>query len=211
MSIEDKKSEEQVAKHLRELSNWNGQFPEASQISNPVEVMFEPTTPVHVPLNRYLMEGQIWAVIQEMIYKMNQTYNLPCNFNKPDLKLTPDNFYVRMQQFQATLGNEFAELQDIRDTGHTTSLEALTDLSDLLGDIIVYCLSEAARFGIPLVQVLSIIMESNMSKLGEDGKALKDENDKFLKGPNYWKPEPKIRELLIRKAQENKDELSTSR
>jgi hypothetical protein len=44
--------------------------------------------------------------------------------------------------------------------------------------------------------VLQIIMDSNASKLGADGKPIYDANGKFLKGPNYWKPEPKIRELL---------------
>ena len=47
-----------------------------------------------------------------------------------------------------------------------------------------------------LEAVLQIIMDSNASKLGADGKPIYDANGKFLKGPNYWKPEPKIRELL---------------
>ena len=66
----------------------------------------------------------------------------------------------------------------------------------LLGDVIVYCRSEALKYGIPLEAVLQIIMDSNASKLGADGKPIYDANGKFLKGPNYWKPEPKIRELL---------------
>ena len=48
----------------------------------------------------------------------------------------------------------------------------------------------------PLEDVLDIIMDSNESKLGADGKPIYDANGKFLKGPNYWKPEPKIRALL---------------
>ena len=32
-----------------------------------------------------------------------------------------------------------------------------------------------------------------------DENLIYDENGKFLKGPNYWKPEPKIRELLMGK------------
>jgi predicted HAD superfamily Cof-like phosphohydrolase len=69
-------------------------------------------------------------------------------------------------------------------------------LADLLGDLIVYCASEARRWGIPLEPVLNTIMESNFSKLGADGQPLYDERGKVLKGPNYWKPEPKIEELL---------------
>ena len=43
---------------------------------------------------------------------------------------------------------------------------------------------------------LLIAVDSNESKLGADGKPIYDANGKFLKGPNYWKPEPKIQALL---------------
>jgi len=69
-------------------------------------------------------------------------------------------------------------------------------LADLLGDVMVYCRSEALKYGLPLEAVLDVIMDSNESKLGADGKPIYDGNGKFLKGPNYWKPEPKIKALL---------------
>ena len=75
-------------------------------------------------------------------------------------------------------------------------LEALTMLADLLGDIQVYCASEMSKFGLPLDDVLGIIMQSNFSKLGADGNPIYDERGKVQKGPNYWKPEPKIQALL---------------
>ena len=46
------------------------------------------------------------------------------------------------------------------------------------------------------VAVLDIIMDSNESKLGADGNPIYDANGKFLKGPHYWQPEPKIKALL---------------
>lgn len=45
-------------------------------------------------------------------------------------------------------------------------------------------------------EILDIIMQSNFSKLGEDGKPIYDERGKIMKGPGYWKPEPKIAEYL---------------
>lgn len=78
-------------------------------------------------------------------------------------------------------------------------LEVLTDMADWLGDIQVYCASEMAKWGLPLDPVLQIIMESNMSKLGADGMPIVDESGKVQKGPNYWKPEPKIKEMLAGK------------
>lgn len=71
-------------------------------------------------------------------------------------------------------------------------------IADLLGGVIVYCRSEALKYGLPLEEVTDIIIDSNESKLGDDVNPIYDANGKFLKGPNYWKPEPKIRELLDR-------------
>ena len=82
-------------------------------------------------------------------------------------------------------------------------LEVLTMLADLLGDIQVYCASEMAKFGLPLDQVLSIIMQSNFSKLGADGLPIYDERGKVMKGPNYWKPEPKLQAMLTELAAPN--------
>jgi predicted HAD superfamily Cof-like phosphohydrolase len=78
----------------------------------------------------------------------------------------------------------------------TNKLEILTMLADLLGDIQVYCASEMAKFGLPLDETLRIIMQSNFSKMGADGKPIYDERGKLQKGPNYWKPEPKLTEML---------------
>ena len=69
-------------------------------------------------------------------------------------------------------------------------------MPDLLGDIMVYCRSEALKYGLPLEEVLDVIMDSNESKLGADGKPIYDANGKFLKGPDYWKAQPKMQCLL---------------
>ena len=75
-------------------------------------------------------------------------------------------------------------------------MDVAVALADLLGDITVYCRSEALKYGLPLEDVLDIIMDSNESKLGADGKPIYDANGKFLKGPHYWRPEPRIKALL---------------
>lgn len=111
----------------------------------------------------------------------------------------------RLEQFKEILDKEFTELVDIQiaadrpgDQTDEALLTTRVDMADILGDIIVYCASEALRWQIPLPQVLEVIMASNFSKLGEDGKPIKNPvTDKFEKGPNYWKPEPRIRDMLI--------------
>lgn len=76
------------------------------------------------------------------------------------------------------------------------AIACLTSVADLLADIIVYCVSEMRKFGLPPAAIMKIVMQSNMSKLQPDGSAKYDDNGKFLKGPNYFPPEPKIRELI---------------
>ena len=117
---------------------------------------------------------------------------------------------LRLQGFKRTLIDEVNEIDEIISACNTEGeeLSILVALADLLGDIVVYCHSEAMKYGIPLEEVLSIIMDSNESKLGADGQPIHNEDGKFLKGPNYWKPEPKIRALLI-SCLDNKDSIDS--
>lgn len=110
----------------------------------------------------------------------------------------PADVADRLVKFKTTLMDEVHEVDDIVAMANAgaSKLDVAVAIADLLGDIIVYCRSEALKYGLPLEQVLDVIMDSNESKLGGDGNPIYDQNGKFLKGPNYWKPEPKIRELL---------------
>lgn len=123
----------------------------------------------------------------QRVQEFNRLYGLPTP-TKPEMISMQ-----RMRLFRAMLLEEVSEAETVYD---------VADLADWLGDIIVYCASEAARHGLPLEQVLEIIMDSNMSKLGEDGRPIiNQETGKVEKGPRYWKPEPKIRTLLMEKMQ----------
>lgn len=128
------------------------------------------------------------------IRSMNEMYKLPVK-DRPEL---PADVADRLQKFKATLLDEVNEIDDIVATARNggTPDDMMVAIADLLGDVIVYCRSEALKYGLPLEAVLDIIMDSNQSKLGADGKPIYDANGKFLKGPNYWKPEPKLKELL---------------
>lgn len=130
------------------------------------------------------------------IARMNATYELP------RIK-TLKEAIARIGNFEKILKEECGEIVDIegvlesQDVEAAKMLRARVMLADLLGDIIVYCASEAQRWDIgSLDDVLEIIMRSNFSKLGADGKPIKDERGKFLKGHGYWKPEPYIQALL---------------
>jgi predicted HAD superfamily Cof-like phosphohydrolase len=126
------------------------------------------------------------------IIKFNKMYGLPVN-NKPTFLSCK-----RIIDFKNIITEEINEGQEIIDNSINgiEEIETLTDLADWLGDIIVYCQSEAIKHGIDLNKVLKIIMESNFSKLDKNGKPIYDSRNKILRGPNYFPPEPKIRELL---------------
>ena len=130
----------------------------------------------------------------QRIAAMNAMYKLPA-CDSPTL---PDNVADRLVKFKATLLDEVHEIDEIVQLANSGSSAAdvAVAIADVLGDIMVYCRSEALKYGLPLEDVLDIIMDSNESKLGADGKPIYDANGKFLKGPHYWKPEPKIKALL---------------
>ena len=130
----------------------------------------------------------------QRIAGMNAMYKLPAS----DYPVLPEDVVSRLTKFKATLMDEVHEIDQIVEMAKNGApqTEILVAMADLLGDVIVYCRSEALKYGLPMEDVLDVIMDSNESKLGADGKPVYDANGKFLKGPNYWKPEPKIKALL---------------
>jgi predicted HAD superfamily Cof-like phosphohydrolase len=132
----------------------------------------------------------------------NQMYRLP-TAEYPTISALNEDWRTRLTGLAKTLHGEVDEIDDILDSRAVAGvledeqeLDLLVEIGDLLGDLCVYAHSEAAKFGLPLNEILEIIMESNASKLNEDGSASYDGNGKVTKGPNYWKPEPRIKELL---------------
>lgn len=132
----------------------------------------------------------------QRIAAMNAMYKLPAH-DRPTLS---GDVADRLARFKATLLDEVHEIDEIVKLSKDGAAPAdiAVAIADLLGDIIVYCRSEALKYGLPLEEVLDVIMDSNESKLGADGKPIYDANGKFLKGPNYWRPEPRIKALLQR-------------
>ncbi len=149
-----------------------------------------------LPLVEQISENTVNKPFAERIALMNEMYRLP----KHSVPTIPADVADRLGKFKITLRDEVNEIDEIIDAARNgaSATDLAVAIADVLGDIIVYCRSEALKYGLPLEDVLSVIMDSNESKLGADGKPIYDENGKFLKGPGYWKPEPKIREILER-------------
>ena len=61
--------------------------------------------------------------------------------------------------------------------------------ADALTDILYVAYGAGHAFGIDLDKCFNEVQESNMSKLGPDGKPIYNESGKVMKGPNYFKPD----------------------
>jgi predicted HAD superfamily Cof-like phosphohydrolase len=57
-----------------------------------------------------------------------------------------------------------------------------------LADLVYVCYQYAANLDWDLDEAMDRVHQSNMSKLGEDGKPIRREDGKVLKGPNYQPP-----------------------
>ena len=64
----------------------------------------------------------------------------------------------------------------------------LIEVADALTDILYVTYGAGHAFGINLDKCFEEVQNSNMSKLGDDGKPIYSEKGKVLKGPNYFKP-----------------------
>ncbi len=67
----------------------------------------------------------------------------------------------------------------------------LLEVADALTDILYVTYGAGHSFGIDLDQCFNEVQNSNMSKLGKDGKPIYNESGKVMKGPNYFKPDLK--------------------
>ena len=65
----------------------------------------------------------------------------------------------------------------------------ILEVADALTDILYVTYGAGHAFGIDLDKCFDEVQNSNMSKLGKDGKPIFNEFGKVMKGPNYFKPD----------------------
>ncbi len=78
---------------------------------------------------------------------------------------------------------ELDELKDAMDK------KDIKEVADALTDILYVTYGAGHAFGIDLDKCFEEVQNSNMSKLGSDGKPIYNEKGKVMKGPNYFKPD----------------------
>ncbi len=78
---------------------------------------------------------------------------------------------------------ELGELED------AINKRDLVEVADALTDILYVTYGAGHAFGIDLDKCFSEVQNSNMSKLGDNGKPIYNESGKVMKGPKYFKPD----------------------
>ena len=64
----------------------------------------------------------------------------------------------------------------------------IKEVADALTDILYVTYGAGHAFGINLDRCFEEVQNSNLSKLGHDGKPIYNNAGKVMKGPNYFKP-----------------------
>ena len=93
----------------------------------------------------------------------------------PDDKITS----LRYDLIEEEL-NELKEAIDKKD---------IKEVADALTDILYVTYGAGHAFGIDLDKCFEEVQNSNMSKLGSNGKPIYNDKGKVMKGPNYFKPD----------------------
>ena len=78
------------------------------------------------------------------------------------------------------------ELEELKEAMENKDL---LEVADALTDILYVTYGAGHAFGIDLDKCFEEVQNSNMSKLGEDGKPIYNESGKVMKGPKYFKPD----------------------
>lgn len=113
----------------------------------------------------------------EMVREFSTAMGLPLDQQHPLISDTQDISTANLEALRWSLiEEEFKELRD--------SLDLENQLKE--GADLVYVLyGYFAAFGYDLDEAVRRVHVSNMSKLDDDGKPVKREDGKVLKGPNY--------------------------
>ena len=110
-----------------------------------------------------------------------------------------------VRKFMETFGQEIKEKADFPNEKITTlryelikeelnelkdaiDKKDLKEVADALTDILYVTYGAGHAFGINLDKCFDEVQNSNMSKLGLDGRPIFNEKGKVMKGPNYFKP-----------------------
>ena len=111
--------------------------------------------------------------VKKFMEKFGQEIKEKANF--PNDKITSLRYDLIKEEL-----SELKEAMDKKD---------IKEVADALTDILYVTYGAGHAFGINLDKCFEEVQNSNMSKLGKDGKPIYNEKGKVMKGPNYFKPD----------------------
>ena len=79
--------------------------------------------------------------------------------------------------------------EELEELTEAMNKKDLLEVADALTDILYVTYGAGHAFGIDLDKCFDEVQNSNMSKLGENGKPIYNDSGKVMKGPNYFKPD----------------------
>ena len=115
------------------------------------------------------------------------------NFQK--VKKFMETFGQEVKSQPSLSSNKINELrynlikEELEEFKHAIDNNDLLEVADALTDILYVTYGAGHAFGIDLDSCFDEVQNSNMSKLGKDGKPIYNEAGKVMKGPNYFKPD----------------------
>ena len=100
-----------------------------------------------------------------------------------DVKIKPSFPNDKIVNLRSSLIEE--ELTELKEA---VKKKDITEVADALTDILYVTYGAGHAYGINLDKCFDEVQNSNMSKLGNDGKPIYNESGKVMKGPKYFKP-----------------------
>ena len=101
-----------------------------------------------------------------------------------EVKVKPGFSSEKINKLRIDLIEE--ELEELKEAVNKKDLK---EAIDALTDILYVTYGAGHAFGVNLDKCFDEVQNSNMSKLGNDGKPIFNEKGKVMKGPNYFKPD----------------------
>ena len=119
--------------------------------------------------------------------------------------------FESVKKFMQTFGQEIKEkanfpdekitslrydliIEEVKELEEAIKKRDIKEVADALTDILYVTYGAGHSFGINLDKCFQEVQNSNMRKLGEDGKPIYNDKGKVMKGPNYFKPN--LRKIL---------------
>ncbi len=124
---------------------------------------------------------------EDKVEQFSRAMNLPVN-----VPFNADLLTLRKRLLQEEIDELFVELDSaiaLTQKGETVTQELFENICKEISDVQYVLSGLGVSFGIPIEQAFDVTHESNMSKLGPDGKPIYREDGKIMKGPNYHKPD----------------------